>query len=261
VTVAVTSPEAVPMLETRALEAGYVDNVPILRGVDITVAASEIVSIVGPNGAGKSTLMKTVFGLLAPRDGNVLLQGCDIAGDAPHKIARQGVSYVAQRENVFPSMTVHENLELGALARPQVNLHEQLDLVFDLFPRLKQRRRQTAGTMSGGERQMVAIGRALIPAPHLLLLDEPSAGLSPAYVDIIFDRIAQINRGGVTVVMVEQNATRALAMSDRGYVLELGRKRFEGPGPELVSDPKVAELYLGGAGTARPPQRSRRDDE
>ncbi len=245
-TAVLADPAPAPVLETRELVAGYIPDVPILHGVDITVREGEIVSIVGPNGAGKSTLMKAVFGLLPTRDGRILVYGSDIAGVQPHAIARRGLSYVPQRDNVFPSMTVLENLELGALARPHVNLGAQLDLVYELFPRLQERRRQTAGTMSGGERQMVAMGRALIPAPKLLLLDEPSAGLSPAYADVIFDRVAHINRAGVTILMVEQNARRALAMSDRGYVLELGRKRFEGAGRELLEDRKVADLYLGG---------------
>ena len=164
------------------------------------------------------------------------------------------MSYVPQLDNVFPSLTVEENLEMGSLDRSRTD--EQIERMYELFPRLGERRRQAAGTMSGGERQMVAMARALMPDPQVLLLDEPSAGLAPAFVDAIFEKIAEINRAGVTIVMVEQNARRALAMSDRGYVLDLGRNRFEGPGEELLDDPKVAELYLGG--TARIDRRRTR---
>ena len=203
--------------------------------------------MVGPNGAGKSTLIKTIFGLLAPRAGRVLLRGEDITGLEPHTIARRGMSYVPQLDNVFPSLTVEENLEIGSLERSLTR--ERIGDMYELFPRLGERRAQAAGTMSGGERQMLAMARALMPEPHVLLLDEPSAGLAPAFVEAIFEKVREINEAGVTVVMVEQNARRALAMSDRGYVLDLGRNRFQGAGRDLLEDPKVAELYLGG--TAR----------
>jgi ABC-type branched-subunit amino acid transport system ATPase component len=231
--------------------AGYVPEVNILDGVDLDLHDGEIVTIVGPNGAGKSTLIKTVFGLLPAREGRVLLRGEDIAGRKPHDISRAGLSYVPQLDNVFPSLTIEENLGLGALARKGTDVGARTRRMYELFPRLGERRRQVAGTMSGGERQMVAMARALMPDPEVLLLDEPSAGLAPAFVDAIFEKVVEVNQAGVTVLMVEQNARRALAMSTRGYVLDLGRNRFEGPGRELLEDPKVAELYLGGGGGSR----------
>jgi len=233
------------VLRVRDLVAGYTREVDILDGVEIDVGEGEIVTIVGPNGAGKSTLMKSVFGLVPPRRGTVELRGEDITGRAPHEITRKGVAYVPQLDNVFPNLTVQENLDLGAIAASD-GAEGQADRVFELFPRLAERRRQPAGTMSGGERQMVAMGRALMPDPQIVLLDEPSAGLAPAFVDAIFEKVIEINRSGVTILMVEQNAKRALELSDRGYVLDLGQNRFQGPGPELIADPKVAELYLGG---------------
>jgi neutral amino acid transport system ATP-binding protein len=236
------------MLRAQGVVAGYTTEVDILDGVELEVHEGEIVTIVGPNGAGKSTLMKTIFGLVQPRAGKIYLGSDDITGKAPHNITRKGVSYVAQLDNVFPSLTVRENLELGAIAGGSGTIDSRVDRMYELFPRLSERRAQAAGTMSGGERQMVAMARALMPDPKLLLVDEPSAGLAPAFVDAIFEKLVQINEGGVTVLMVEQNARRALAMSDRGYVLDLGANRFEGKGKELLADPKVAELYLGGGG-------------
>ena len=237
---------ASPLLRTEGLVAGYVPEVDILNGVELELHDGEIVTIVGPNGAGKSTLIKTVFGLLRAREGRVLLRGEDIAGRKTHDISRAGLAYVPQLDNVFPSLTVEENLEVGALARRGTRSAERMERMYELFPRLAERRGQSAGTMSGGERQMVAMARALMPEPEVLLLDEPSAGLAPAFVDAIFEKVVEVNEAGVTVLMVEQNARRALAMSTRGYVLDLGRNRFEGPGHELLDDPKVAELYLGG---------------
>ena len=234
------------LLRAEGLIAGYTAEVDILDGVELEVREGEIVTIVGPNGAGKSTLMKTVFGLLRPRAGSVSLAGDDITGKAPHTITRKGVAYVAQLDNVFPSLTVRENLELGAIAGGSGSIDSRLDRMYELFPRLAERRSQAAGTMSGGERQMVAMARSLMPDPRLVLVDEPSAGLAPAFVDAIFEKLVEINRGGVTILMVEQNAKRALALSDRGYVLDLGANRFEGKGSDLLADPKVAELYLGG---------------
>ena len=238
-------PEAI-VLRVTDLVAGYTPEVDILNGVDIEVGEGEIVTIVGPNGAGKSTLMKAVFGLVPPREGTVELHGEPITGEMPHNVTRRGVSYVPQLDNVFPNLTVQENLELGAIAESEISVESRMDRMFELFPRLAERRRQSAGTMSGGERQMVAMGRALMPEPEILLLDEPSAGLAPAFVDAIFEKVLEINASGVTILMVEQNARRALTMSHRGYVLDLGTNRFSGPGPELIADPKVAELYLGG---------------
>jgi neutral amino acid transport system ATP-binding protein len=235
------------LLATEDLVAGYVPEVDILNGVSIRVNEGEIVTVIGPNGAGKSTLVKTIFGLLHPRRGRVFFRRQEISGRHPHDITHLGLSYVPQLDNVFPSLTVEENLEMGSLDTARTR--EQIDRMYELFPRLGERRSQTAGTMSGGERQMLAMARALMPDPRVLLLDEPSAGLAPAFVEAIFEKIEEVNRAGVTMVMVEQNARRALGMSSRGYVLDVGRNRFEGPGRELLEDPKVADLYLGG--TAR----------
>jgi neutral amino acid transport system ATP-binding protein len=233
------------LLATEGLVAGYVPEVDILTDVSISVADGEVVTVIGPNGAGKSTLVKAIFGLLKPREGRVLFRGEDITGEKPHTITRKGLSYVPQLDNVFPSLTVRENLEMGSL--DQSRTEAGIERMYELFPRLAERRRQTVGLMSGGERQMVAMARALMAEPHVLLLDEPSAGLAPAFVDAIFEKIEEINRAGVTIVMVEQNARRALVMSDRGYVLETGANRFEGRGEELLGDEEVARLYLGGA--------------
>jgi neutral amino acid transport system ATP-binding protein len=235
------------VLTVEDVVAGYVPEVDILRGVDFAVREGEIATVIGPNGAGKSTLIKTIFGLLEPRSGRIVLRGEDLTGLAPHSITRRGMSYVPQLDNIFQSLTVEENLEMGALDTSQTK--EAMARVYDLFPRLGERRTQAAGTMSGGERQLLAMGRALMPDPQVLLLDEPSAGLAPAFVEAVFEKVEEINRSGVTIVMVEQNARRALGMSDQGYVLDLGQNRFQGPGKELLEDPKVADLYLGG--TAR----------
>jgi neutral amino acid transport system ATP-binding protein len=234
------------VLSVGGIVAGYVPEVPILNGVHVAVAEGEIVTIVGPNGAGKSTFAKVVIGLLAPWSGRIEFRGEDITAKKPHAIVGRGVAYVPQRENVFPTMTVEENLELGALTLRAGSSTARISAMYELFPRLAQRRRQAAGTLSGGERQMLALGRALIPEPQLVLLDEPSAGLSPQAVDLIFEKVAEINGAGVTVLMVEQNARRALAMADRGYVLDTGQNRFEGPGEELLANPQVEQLYLGG---------------
>jgi neutral amino acid transport system ATP-binding protein len=243
------------ILAVDDLVAGYVPEVDILTGVDLRVQEGEIVTVIGPNGAGKSTLIKSIFGLLPPRRGRVVLRGENLAGLRPHSITRRGMSYVPQLENVFESLSVEENLQMGALE--QQKSQDRIDEIYEIFPRLGERRKQAAGTMSGGERQMLAMGRALMPEPQILLLDEPSAGLAPAFVEAIFEKIAEINRHGVTLVMVEQNARRALGMSTRGYVLDVGQNRFEGPGKELLEDPRVAELYLGG--TARI-DRAQQDD-
>jgi neutral amino acid transport system ATP-binding protein len=233
------------ILTAEGLVAGYVPEVDILDGVSLVVEEGEIATVVGPNGAGKSTLIRTIFGLLRPRSGHVALRGEDLTGLEPHAIARRGMSYVPQLDNVFPSLSVEENLEMGSLERSRTG--ERIGAMYELFPRLGERRTQAAGTMSGGERQMLAMARALMPEPHVLLLDEPSAGLAPAFVEATFAQVREINAAGVTVVMVEQNARRALAMSDRGYVLDLGRNRFQGSGRDLLDDPQVAALYLGGA--------------
>lgn len=235
------------VLDAEDLVAGYVPEVDILNGVSLEVKEGEVVTVIGPNGAGKSTLIKTIFGLLPPRRGRVRLRDEEITGRKPHDITRSRMSYVPQLDNVFPSLSVTENLEMGSLDSSRTQ--QQIERMFELFPRLGERTEQVVGTMSGGERQMVAMARALMPDPQVLLLDEPSAGLAPAFVDAIFDKVEEINRTGVTIVMVEQNARRALGMSSRGYVLDVGTNRFQGTGRELLEDPKVAELYLGG--TAR----------
>ena len=242
------------VLSIEGLVAGYFADVPILDGVDVRVAPGEMVSIVGPNGAGKSTLVKVVIGLLRPWRGTVRLHGEEISGRKPHAIVRRGVGYVPQRQNVFPTMSVLENLELGAIGLRSGTIGPRLDAIFDLFPRLAERRRQLAGTLSGGERQMLALARALMPEPDVLVLDEPSAGLAPQAVDLIFEKIAAINSSGVAIVMVEQNARRALELSNRGYVFDTGRNRFEGPGDELLANPEIVDLYLGGA--IAPPELS-----
>ncbi len=233
------------LLEVSGLIAGYVPEVNILRGIDLTLRRGEIVTVVGPNGAGKSTLLKVMFGLLRPRQGSVHLKGDRIDALKPHQVARRGMGYVPQLENVFPSLTVEENLDIPARGIGRAEQRRRLDALYELFPPLRPARRRLAGLLSGGQRQMVAMARALVPEPELLLLDEPSAGLAPEYVELVFQKILDIRKSGVTILIVEQNARRALALSDRGYVLELGRNRFEGLGPELLKNETVIELYLG----------------
>ena len=232
------------LIQAEGLYAGY-GGVDILRGVHLQVEADEIVVIVGPNGAGKSTAMKALFGLVPIRAGTVTYLGENITNRPPERMVTRGVAYVPQEANIFPSLSVLENLELGAYAVPG-DLTPRLEKVFALFPRLKERRRQQAGVMSGGERQMVAMGRALMVDPHLLMLDEPTAGLSPRLIDETIQRIQEINQLGIGVLMVEQNARQALAVADRGYVLATGENRHEDTGPALLADPEVAEMFLGG---------------
>jgi ABC-type branched-subunit amino acid transport system ATPase component len=224
----------VALLEARGLVAGYVPEVNILTGIDLKLERGEIVTVVGPNGAGKSTLLKVMFGLLRPRQGSVRLKGERIDALQPHQVARRGMGYVPQLENVFPSLTVEENLDIPARRLGRAEQRRRVDSLYELFPQLRPARRRPAGLLSGGQRQMVAMARALVPEPELLLLDEPSAGLAPEYVELVFQKILEIRKSGVTILIVEQNARRALALSDRGYVLELGHNRFEGPGPELL---------------------------
>jgi neutral amino acid transport system ATP-binding protein len=235
----------VALLEVSGLVAGYVPEVDILTGIDLTLGRGEIVTVVGPNGAGKSTLLKVMFGLLRPRQGSVRLRGERIDSLHPHQVARRGMGYVPQLDNVFPSLTVEENLDIPARRLSRAEQHRRMDSLYELFPPLRPARRRPAGLLSGGQRQMVAMARALVPEPELLLLDEPSAGLAPEYVELVFQKILEIRKSGVTILIVEQNARRALALSDRGYVLELGHNRFEGPGPELLKNETVIELYLG----------------
>jgi branched-chain amino acid transport system ATP-binding protein len=235
-------PEA--LLAADSLVAGYVPEVNILNGCDLELAKGELVGIIGPNGAGKSTLIKAMFGLVAVRDGRVRLRGEDITSLPAHTLVEKGVGYVPQTNNVFPRLTIQENLEMGLYLRPKL-WEQRYAFVTDLFPLLADRRNQRAGNLSGGERQMVAMGRALMMDPAVLFLDEPSAGLSPANQDEVFLRCKQINAAGVSIVMVEQNARRCLQICDRGYVLDQGRNAYTGTGRELLHDPKVIELYLG----------------
>jgi len=238
-----------PLLATVDLSAGY-GELEIIHGVSVSVPPGAFVSVIGPNGAGKSTLLKAIYGLARRRGGSIRLavDGAEreLTGLRPHELTRLGLNYVPQLGNVFPSMSVQENLEIGAVPT-QSRLAERLEAIFETFPLLRSRRRQRAGTLSGGERQMLALARALMPEPRLLLLDEPSAALAPTVVDQLFERLVAINRSGIAILMVEQNARRSLALSDYAYVLELGRNRYEGTGAALLDDPKVLELYLGGA--------------
>ena len=232
------------ILKTEGITAGYT-KVDILHEVNIRVKSGEIVSVIGPNGAGKSTLLKTIFGILNPREGNVTLKNEDITGLKPDKIARKGISYVPQVDNIFPSMTIQENLEMGAFIRND-DYSQRLDEIYDLFPILKERRKQKAGQLSGGQRQMVAMGRALMVDPRVLLLDEPSAGLSPILVSDIFEKIIKINETGVSIIIVEQNAREALKMANHGYVLAMGKNVLDDKGDALLANEEVGRLYLGG---------------
>jgi branched-chain amino acid transport system ATP-binding protein len=233
-----------PLLEARSLVAGYLPGVNILNGCNLTLADGELVGIIGPNGAGKSTLIKAMFGLVTIREGSVRLRGEDITGLRAHELVSKGVGYVPQTQNVFPSLTIEENLEMGLYLRPKA-WNERFAFVTELFPLLASRRKQKAGSLSGGQRQMVAMGRALMMDPSVLFMDEPSAGLSPANQDEVFIRVKQINDAGVSIVMVEQNARRCLQICHRGYVLDQGRNAYTGRGDHLLHDPKVIELYLG----------------
>jgi branched-chain amino acid transport system ATP-binding protein len=226
------------------IHAGY-GGANILNGVAIAIDAHEIGVIVGPNGAGKSTTLKALFGLLTVSQGTILLDGKDITNRAPEALVRDGLSFVPQEFNVFPTLSVEENLEMGAFIRRD-DFRHLIDKVYGFFPPLKDKRRQAAGELSGGQRQMVAMGRALMTEPKLLLLDEPTAGLSPRYMGEIFERIIEINAAGVGILMVEQNARQALALAHRGFVLAGGRNRFTGTGAELLADPDVAKSFLGG---------------
>jgi branched-chain amino acid transport system ATP-binding protein len=234
------------LLEAHDIVSGYGDA-EILHGVSLDVDQEEIVSIIGPNGAGKSTLMKAIFGLINCWEGSVEFDGEDITGLRPDEITRKGMCYVPQTENIFPTLTVQENLRMGAYildSVPQGTMNE----IFDLFPILDERRNQRAGSMSGGQQQMLAMGRALMVDPDLMLIDEPSAGLAPDLVDEVFEKILDINAAGTAILMVEQNARQALRNSDRGVVLEMGANRFTDTGDALLENEEVEELYLGGGG-------------
>ena len=232
------------ILDVENLVAGYVPEVNILNGCNVHVDAGEFVGIIGPNGAGKSTLLKALLGMCGVREGTVHLKGENVTGKKAHELIPLGVGYVPQTNNVFPSLTVKENLEMGCFLNPKVFAH-RLDAVMEMFPKLRERASQKARGLSGGERQMVAMGRALMLEPSLLLLDEPSAGLSPALQDEVFLQCRRINKAGVAILMVEQNARRCLQVAGRGYVLDQGKNAYTGTGRELLNDPNVIELYLG----------------
>ena len=232
------------LLEVRDLTAGYGDN-DILRGLSLRVDDGELVAVIGPNGAGKSTLLKTLAGLVRPRSGRIALGGADITGAGTRRIVASGLTYVPQEANVFASLSVWENLTIGAWTAPGAQ-SERARVVVDLFPILAERRRARAGTLSGGERQMLAMAMALMVEPRLLLLDEPSAGLAPALQRLVFDRVRDINARGIGILLVEQNARESLALCHRAYVLAMGQVGAEGPGSVLRDDPEIRRLYLGG---------------
>ncbi len=234
-----------PLLKAEGVTCGYGD-VEVLTDVSAHIEPAEIVSIIGPNGAGKSTLMKCVFGQIHPWRGSITFRDTEISHMEPYEIVRLRMCYVPQVANVFTELTVEDNLEMGAYVLSDGGLEARKERIFELFPRLAERRHQPAGKMSGGERQMVAMGSALMLDPELLLLDEPSAGLSPKMVDVIFDRIVRINGEGIAILMVEQNAKASLSMAHRGYVLANGENRIDGRGQDLLNDPEIGRLYLGG---------------
>ncbi len=234
------------LLELREVAAAY-GPIQILHGVSLHVDPGEVVAVIGPNGAGKSTTFKVIMGFITHLGGEIVFAGRTLVGQRPDRILGLGLGYVPQGRVVFSQMTVRENLEMGAyLERDKGKIRSAMEYVFSLFPRLGERSRQLAGSMSGGEQQMLAMGRALMMRPKMLMLDEPSLGLSPRLVDEMFDKIVEMARSGLTTMLVEQNAARALEISDRGYVLELGRNRFEGTGRDLLANPEVRRLYLGG---------------
>ena len=237
------------VLEAREVYAGYAKGVDIVRGATLHVHQKEIVCILGPNGAGKSTLVKALFGIVKPRSGTVTTAGRDTTGVAPHQMVRQGVGYVPQTEDVFSELTIEENLRMGSIT----NRHKHNALaarVYEWFPILGERHNERAGSLSGGQRRLLGIGRALMTDPHLLLLDEPSAGLSPANVHEVFSRLDQVRNSGVAMAMVEQNAVEGLNLADTGYILDQGRERISGPADQLLDDPRVRNLYLGLSGTS-----------
>ena len=235
------------VVEVTDLVAGYLPGVNILNGANLTAAKGELIGIIGPNGAGKSTLLKAIFGQVKVRGGSIRLNGEEIVGLGADRLVAKGVGFIPQTNNVFPSLTIAENLQMGVYQRPKI-YEERLDFVVGIFAELGKRLQQRAGSLSGGERQMVAMGRALMMDPQVLLLDEPSAGLSPVRQDEAFIRVSDINKAGVTTIMVEQNASRCLQICDRGYVLDQGRDAVTGTGRELLHDPKVIGLYLGTLG-------------
>ena len=244
---AVLEPVADAVVEVDAVTAGYLPGVNILNACSLVARQGELIGIIGPNGAGKSTLLKSIFGLVKVREGTIKLNGEEITNLKANKLVSKGVGFVPQTNNVFPSLTIQENLEMGMFQKPK-GVKARLEYVTEIFPELKKRLGQRAGSLSGGERQMVAMSRALMMGPHVMLLDEPSAGLSPVRQDEAFLRVKEINRAGVTTIMVEQNARRCLQICNRGYVLDQGRDAYTGTGRDLLNDPKVIALYLGTLG-------------
>jgi ABC-type branched-subunit amino acid transport system ATPase component len=236
-----------PVIETQDLVAGYLPGVNILNGANFFADQGELVGIIGPNGAGKSTLLKAIFGLVKVREGDIKLNGESISNLKANQLVAKGVGFVPQNNNVFPSLTIEENLQMGIFQKPK-EYNERIEFVTSIFAELGKRLKQRAGSLSGGERQMVAMSRALMMDPQVLLLDEPSAGLSPVRQDEAFIRVSEINKAGVTTIMVEQNARRCLQISDRAYVLDQGKDAVVGTGRELLNDPKVIGLYLGTLG-------------
>ena len=233
------------ILKADNITAGYTSEVNILSDVNLRLESGQIVTVIGPNGAGKSTLLKAIFGILKPSNGKISLKEEDITGLKPDKVAQKGISYVPQVDNIFPSLTIQENLEMGAFIRDD-DYSPRLNEIYELFPILGERKKQKAGQLSGGQRQMVAMGRALMVDPQVLLLDEPSAGLSPKLVDMIFEKITDINKTGVAMIIVEQNAREALKMADHGYVLAMGRNVLDDSGDALLANEEIGRLYLGG---------------
>tara|TARA_E500000178_G_scaffold146891_2_gene146523 strand:- start:34 stop:750 length:717 start_codon:yes stop_codon:yes gene_type:complete len=232
------------VIECNGIAAGYVKGLNILQGVDLIVDEKEIVSIIGPNGAGKSTLLKAIMGIINISGGRFYINGVEKTNTPTHQIVSEGVGYVPQVENVFPSLTIEENLEIGSWSVKD-NIKQSISKIFDDFPMLKERQKDKAGNLSGGQRQILALARALVTSPSILLLDEPSAGLSPVAIKEVFEIVKDINSRGVAILLVEQNATRALNFSDRGYVLDQGRNAYQGKGQELLKDSRVVDLYLG----------------
>lgn len=232
------------LLKVDNIYGGY-GSIDVLNGVSFNIAAGEIVVVIGPNGAGKSTAMKAIFGLVTLRSGSIHFDGNEITNCAPDLAAKLRIGYVPQERNVFPNLTVHENLEMGAYLRRD-DVSELLERIYEIFPPLKEKRRHPARNLSGGQRQMVAMGRALMLEPKLLLLDEPTAGLSPKFRELIFTKVREINRIGVTIMMVEQNAREALGLADRGYVLVMGRNRYEDTGKNVLASREIAQMFLGG---------------
>ena len=232
------------VIECNGIAAGYVKGLNILQGVDLIVDEKEIVSIIGPNGAGKSTLLKAIMGIINISGGRFFINGVEKTNTPTHQIVSEGVGYVPQVENVFPSLTIEENLEIGSWSIKD-NIKQSISKIYDDFPMLKERHKDKAGNLSGGQRQILALARALVTSPSILLLDEPSAGLSPVAIKEVFEIVKEINSRGVAILLVEQNATRALNFSDRGYVLDQGRNAYQGKGQELLNDPRVVDLYLG----------------